>query len=412
MEAELAESIATVGLLHPPVVRQGYDGSYTLVAGERRYRAMASLVDYERVFWAAGSEFPVPAGMIPVSVITSLSDPILIEEAELDENLKRKDLTWQERAEATARLASLRARAAALSSLPTPTTATIAAEVERPVESVRVDLLVAKHLSDPVVRGMKTAGDALKHLKRAEVREKMTLKAASIASAPTPLSQRHRLLKSEALSFIKSQPPASYDVVCADPPYGMGADTFNDGGGAATAEHFYDDSLDVWEALMTALAPELYRVTKADAHVYLFCDLDRFADLKARLTAAGFRVHRTPILWLKPNGARVPWPESGPRRAYELILYAIKGTKPITHLENDYVLCAPDKNLGHSAQKPVELLRNLLARSVHPGDSVLDPFCGSGGIFPAGHALSCFVTGCDQDAASIGLAATRIEGLS
>ena len=33
----LADSIASLGLMHPPVVRREENGTYTLIAGERRW---------------------------------------------------------------------------------------------------------------------------------------------------------------------------------------------------------------------------------------------------------------------------------------------------------------------------------------------------------------------------------------
>jgi site-specific DNA-methyltransferase (adenine-specific) len=70
-----------------------------------------------------------------------------------------------------------------------------------------------------------------------------------------------------------------------------------------------------------------------------------------------------------------------------------------------------DENLGHAAQKPVALLEDLLRRSALPGNVVCDPFCGSGSIFPAAHALKCRAVGVELDPASYGISVQRIEGL-
>jgi DNA modification methylase len=71
----------------------------------------------------------------------------------------------------------------------------------------------------------------------------------------------------------------------------------------------------------------------------------------------------------------------------------------------------PDTNLGHAAQKPVALFQDLLSRSILPGQSVLDPFCGSGPIFAAAHALKARATGIEMDQGSYGIAVKRIESL-
>ena len=71
----------------------------------------------------------------------------------------------------------------------------------------------------------------------------------------------------------------------------------------------------------------------------------------------------------------------------------------------------PDSNLGHAAQKPVALFEDLLRRSVLPGQAVLDPFCGSGPVFPAAHVMKVRATGIEMDQASYGIACKRIAAL-
>ena len=78
----------------------------------------------------------------------------------------------------------------------------------------------------------------------------------------------------------------------------------------------------------------------------------------------------------------------------------------------DYVEARADAQLNHPAQKPVGLLSGLLARSVTAGQRVLDPFAGTGGIFPAAHSLLCSATGIELDQTYYGICLTRIGELS
>jgi len=80
-------------------------------------------------------------------------------------------------------------------------------------------------------------------------------------------------------------------------------------------------------------------------------------------------------------------------------------------LESHLLEYGPDKNLGHAAQKPVALFRDLLSRSARPGDTVLDPFCGTGSILEAAHDLKVKATGIENDPTSYGIAARRLEML-
>jgi len=117
------------------------------------------------------------------------------------------------------------------------------------------------------------------------------------------------------------------------------------------------------------------------------------------------------LIWHKPSGMRAPWPEHGPQRKYETICYAVKGKRPVLKMAADLISFGADSNLGHAAQKPVALFEELLRRSCRPGDTVFDPFCGSGTIFAAAHELKCQATGIELDQASFGIAVKRVEML-
>lgn len=133
--------------------------------------------------------------------------------------------------------------------------------------------------------------------------------------------------------------------------------------------------------------------------------------MREALAAAGWRVHRTPLIWHKPNGQRAPWPEHGPQRKWEMILYAVKGNKPVTKVMPDLITCPSDENLGHNAQKPVALLEDLLRRSVKPGDHVLDCFAGSGSTLVAAHGLKCIATLVEKSTTHYGTILKRAAAL-
>ena len=210
---------------------------------------------------------------------------------------------------------------------------------------------------------------------------------------------------------MEAQPPGVYDVILTDPPYGMGADTFGDSGGLAEGAHGYKDDYETFLGCAASIAAEGFRITKPQAHLYCFCDFDKFSQLKALCIEAGWSVFRTPLVWYKKSGMRAPWPLEGPQRKYECILYAVKGKRPVLKMLGDVLDYGPDMNLGHAAQKPVALLQDLLSRSCLPGHAVLDPFCGSGSVFEAAHALKVRATGVELDTASYAIAMKRIQAL-
>jgi DNA modification methylase len=129
------------------------------------------------------------------------------------------------------------------------------------------------------------------------------------------------------------------------------------------------------------------------------------------MESAGWYVFRTPMIYIKPNSGRVPLPDQGPRRQWEAILYAIKGKKPVTNIYPDVLYSTADEQLSHGAQKTVSGFKNLLQRSVRPGDVVLDCFAGTGTIIPAAHAFKCRAICIEQEKEYFATCVQRIEKL-
>ena len=279
-------------------------------------------------------------------------------------------------------------------------------------ENTRRDLILARNLRDPDVVRAKTPDEAFKILKRKEeVRRNVEL---GESMSKTFSRADHTLILDESLRYVEqhavgSHPP--FDVICTDPPYGIDAQDFNDSAGKVGGSHLYDDSPANWRRLMEPMCALMAKVTRPDAHAYLFCDIDMFVQLKVYMTMGGWNVFRTPLVWINPSAVRAPWPEHGPQRKYQLILYARKGAKKCTRLYGDVLTYPQDPNLGWAAQKPVALITDLLRRSTNPGDSCLDPFCGSGSVFPAAHALRVRATGIEQNPGAYAISAKRIQEL-
>lgn len=428
---DLKASIEQLGLMHPPVLRP-VGNTWVLVAGERRYKAISELYDLGATISCDGQL--VPAGMLPYSSIGDLT-VLQAEEAELDENLKRKDLTWQEHAAAVAKLHKLRVAQReervteyevgmnARGFVPDPTILaqrhTVADTAQELTgrrdgayqETVRKELIVSKHLDNPLISKAKSADEAFKILKKQEESAKNSELARVVGA--TFSADTHQLFNTDCLEFMAEcadgPEEEKFDVILTDPPYGMGADNFGDAGGKLTGiEHHYDDSAEHFKALMTAWSRLSYNVCKPQAHAYVFCDIDKFHELKALMQSAGWYVFRTPLINHKMNSGRVPLPDQGPRRQYEIILYAIKGKKQTTHIYPDVISTSADENFSHGAQKPVALYQNLLQRSVRPGDRVLDTFAGSGTIFEAAHGFKVTAVGTELNPEYYGMCLARL----
>lgn len=414
---ELAGSISQNGLMHPVVVRKDPENpkGYLLVAGERRIRALTYLWNFGEAVTCARTRFD--EGIVPCIYFGEL-DELTAKEMELEENIRRVDLTWQEKAAATNELMELRTAQAVAKQEPPPTIASIASEVRGDSPSshdkTRKEIIVSKHLADPEVKKAATVDEAFKLLKRREELQRNADLAAKIGV--TFNSSVHTLINGDTLERLPELTAESFDVLLTDPPYGIDADKFGDSGGIAGSgnlgSHFYDDSWTYWNKLAKFLATESYRVCKPQSHAYVFCDIDNFVLLKSFFTEAGWRVFRTPLIWVNPTSNRAPWPEHGPQRKYQIALFAVKGNRPVTKVVPDVLTYPSDENLNHQAQKPVALFQDLLVRSVRPGDAVLDCFGGTGPILSAAHALKCRATYIERDQAAYGIAIERLGKLS
>lgn len=400
---DLAESIERNGLINAITISNGN----ILRAGERRLRAVRHLEVLGKSFTYGGNS--VPLGMIPTIDLGELSE-IQRFEVELDENLKRKDLTFQERALALKRRQAL----IALQTGVTPTPIEISDKVYGNRTGgtsvmVRRSLIIAEHLDKPEIQKAKTLDEAYKILEAQEAQEKR--RQAGEALPSTFIQSQHRLFIGD-FQKVFNAPPA--DIIITDPPYGIDADKFGEINVAKgfTVPHAYvDPSGEAWESLMLNFIDFATSNSAPHAHLYCFCDPDRFYWLRDAFHAANWLCHRTPLIYLKPwtSCSRIP---NNIRRTYEMVLFAQKSReRPLNFILSDTFTAQSEPNLGHAAQKPVSAYIDLLERSYVPGDIVHDYFCGSGPIFPAAHSLKCIAYGSELLPEFASIAAKRLEEL-
>lgn len=415
---ELAASIADNGLLHPVIIRR-QDSENILVAGERRLRAL-------ELVWGFGQPVRCGGHIIPEQQVPVLNlgdiDPVDAFEAELEENVRRTDISWQERCQATAQLFELRRLQDARDGTPTRSSIAVArdilgidsatpnSEVTSQLAGVRDELILARELDDQDIAKAPSKSEALKILKR---KNENRLNAELGARVDTvQLAAQHQLIAGDCIEWL-SKTNERFDIILTDPPYGINAQDFGDGGGHQPGGgHAYNDSPASFRALITRFAILSTQVTKPNAHLYLFCDIDHFLFLRDTFADSGWNVFRTPLVWVNPTANKAPWPQRGPMRKYQLVLFATRGDRNVTVLAPDVLTYPSEPNLAYHAQKPVALYSELLRRSAHPSDHILDPFCGTGTIFPSAHAAKCIATGIDSNPIALAIATRRLKELT
>lgn len=383
---ELQGSIKRNGLINPITVERSGE-KYILRAGERRLKATIA----------------IEQEAIEVRLFEELT-PLQRLEIEVEENVVRSDFTWQERTKALAALHGLRSQ-----QNPGQTIAATASEAlgkealgdQR--QQVSDALIVSKHLDDPDVAKAKSQREAIKVIEK----KAGAIHRARLALRFDPQATPHTLLKGDALVHLKAFAPGVFDVILTDPPYGVGADQF---GSMSSTRHNYRDSEKYWEELMQIFPDACFRVTREQAHCYAFCDPRRFDRFSTLMVLAGWTVFPVPLIWDKGNHGMLPFPNEGPRRSYEAILYAWKGGKhTLLTGRSDVIRGIPAvHSIKHGAQKPVALYEELLSRSAAPGDRVLDCFGGTGPLLVAANRMRLVATYIEVDEDSFNTATERV----
>lgn len=149
----------------------------------------------------------------------------------------------------------------------------------------------------------------------------------------------------------------------------------------------------------------LFRVLKDPAHCYIFSNLKNLFDVRDHMLAAGFKLHNI-LIW-KKNTAN---PNRWFMQDKEYILFFRRGLAfPINDMSVKSVIEVNNivGNRRHPSEKPVELMRVLIAASSQVGDVVLDPMMGSGTTGVAAITLARQFIGFDNDPEYLPVAAQR-----
>lgn len=349
---QLAESIKTFGLIHPIVI----DENKHLIVGGRRLAA----------------HFLLGLPTIKCIYFNELSDQMK-KEVELEENISRKDLTWQEEIRIKNELVKLKSSRLG-KDWDSSKTSDIFNESSR---TTRKDL--------ELMDGVKKFPELLKEENKTTAATKLRrLKDDRLRAitAQTSNFDSTGLYHGDCIEVMKSLPGSSVDLILFDPPFGESYDkkTTEDG---TWHECYgsYEDSLANAIVLVSEVLKESNRLLKDGAHMFMFFSL-RLSTSSLFATAihnAGLSYQEQPLFWLK-SGNQNYQPYHRFTINYEPIIFIWKGSKP-RDLAHEHPaafshLLDPDKK--HPAQKPVALYKDLIELSAKLGEVVLDPTAGSG----------------------------------
>lgn len=345
----LAESISRLGLLHPIVVTR----SFELVAGERRLSACRQLG------WTH----------IPFQFLDELDDSER-QAVELEENLKRENLSWQDEVDALRRYHELR-----VSQDPSWTQDQTAEALGTSQTQVAIKIGVAKEMAkgNERIAAAPKLSTAAGIVKRSAERQK----EAELVSFKAPLrsTERAKIIQANFLEWVQTYDGSPFNLIHCDFPYGIGADSFDQGG--AKTHGGYEDSAETYERLVDALVQNAGRLAGDSCHLVFWYGAKTYTKTVGLLERE-WTVNPVPLIWHRSdNSGILPDPNRGPRQVYETALLCSRGDRKIVGAVSN--LCAhPAEKTQHMSVKPKTMLMHFFRMLVDANTRMLDPTAGSG----------------------------------
>lgn len=391
---QLAESIKEHGLFHYPVI----DDNNILIAGGRRMAAL-QLLGWEE---------------IPVTFRKDISESKL-REMELEENLQRENLTWQEEVNLKAEITRLKkelygekgvGRGAVGSS--GVSNKDIAEMLGESQANLSMDLTLAKAMDQmPELAECKTKDDARKKLK--QLQEKLIVEELSkrhsakvenqtVESKYVVADRSFRI--QDAFEGLKNlQQDKEIKLINVDTPYGIDLNNIKKGDNTGIVEHNYqewekDDFINKCRTIME----ECFRVANDDTFMLWWFAIQWYEPLSNLLSETGWKFDPIPCLWYAGDQGQTNQPEIYLGRSYEPFFVARKG-RPVIYKRGRSNVFARNRVSStskiHPTEKPIELMKDIFETFASPGCKILVPFLGSGNDILAGFQTQNEVFGFD-----------------
>lgn len=217
-----------------------------------------------------------------------------------------------------------------------------------------------------------------------------------------------KLIYGDALDCL--QDFKDIDLILTDPPYNISrSNNLQTLSGNRQGVDFGEwDAHSIEPADWIPLAAE---TLSKNGSMIVFCGIRQASYVIEAMERSGLRF-KDCIRWIKTN----PMPRNRDRRYvvdYEFAVWGAKGKWTFHRQSDTYdrpeIRCSyPAKRL-HPTQKPVQLMEDLISRHSNVGDTVLDPFMGSGTTGVACQNLGREFIGIEKDAGYFAAAQDRLQ---
>ena len=247
----------------------------------------------------------------------------------------------------------------------------------------------------------------------------------------------NQILQGNCVDHMNALPAESIDCIFADPPYNLqlGGDLHRPNNSKVDAvDNDWDqfDSLKAYDAFTREWLSAARATLKPDGSIWVIGSYHNIFRLGYILQDLGFWILND-VIWRKSN----PMPNFRGRRftnAHETMIWAAKSEKSkytfnyesMKNLNEDlqmrsdwYLpLCTGKERLkdeegkkAHPTQKPESLLYRVLMSSTKPGETVLDPFFGTGTTGAVAKATGRNIIGIEMEDEYIKHATNRIDAI-
>ncbi len=227
----------------------------------------------------------------------------------------------------------------------------------------------------------------------------------------------------DCLSVMASLPDNSVELLWTDPPYGH---SNHDGDfNARLNEHrgieskpIANDSMDEMRTVVDAMLSDAVRLLNEDCCCCCCCccggggPKPTFAWVANRMDSGGLQFFHS-VIWDKLNPG-LGWRY---RRQHEMVMIAhrkggtLRWQDDAKAVRNIYSQMPP-RNRVHPNEKPLEMVGHFINLHSYPGDTVLDPFMGSGTTGLAAAQLGRKFIGIEIDETHFETALRRIREFS
>ena len=432
---DLAESIRSKGLMQPIVL----DDDDNLVAGGRRLTAFTTLLATNAVGDKGETFWQIP--YVRFGSLTEAERTML----EIEENIRRKDMTWQERVLGIAkyhRIADL--RNAVWSQEQTGKLLNVTQGY------VSTALNVAKELSNKESPLWKLASinEAIKFLAMKnydaaaiELNRRLAAKRAQAAPgtamrniimpttvilpgasqpisaggpvtpAAEPVSGKKARITREEISgmfihgncleqLVELRKITTINHIICDPPYAIEMSNLVQGN--------IDRVVDTHQVtqnktMLVQFLQVAYDVIQPDGFLCMWYDLDQHQLLMESAERIGWRVQRWPFTWCKSSNCQNQSAHFNITKATEVCMFLRRSEQSTIKLKQskNYLECSAVSSPTHPFIKPDAVWRYLIETVSTENQTIVDPFCGEGSMLLTGFKMNRQVVGVELDEAHI-----------